>query len=212
MKLVFLFLFSCGIAAGLGFATFTATQAPQRRLFLTQISICGTMLQNSIQTSLNQNFGAAALVGKQISYAVKYQALGQPSPPFFTSPGCQKYVKDIMTMATNIRSMSFFPLLDTSDGTRRPKWEAWAKQNIVRQTLEVDNDNVSIFRALNGTAYKYGIYNQTSSTTAVRAGDVVPGGDPRFKNWLFPMWQIAPLQLSNVLAIFLEVHQTLHNR
>ena len=209
MKLVFLFLFSCGIAAGLGFATFTATYGPQQRLFLTQISICGTMLQNSIQTSLNQNFGAAALLGRQISYAA---AAGSQTPPFFTMPGYQKYVKDIRTMATNIRSMSFFPLLDTSDGTRRLKWEAWAKKNIVRQTLEVDNDNVSIFNALNGTAYKYGVYNQTSSSTAARAGDVVPGGDPRFKNWLFPMWQIAPLQLSNVLAIFLEVHQTLHNR
>ena len=59
---------------------------------------------------------------------------------------------------------------------------------------------------MNTTAYKYGIYNKTSPTTKAPAGNVVPGGDPRFDHWLFPVWQQAPLA-TTVSSVFLEPHQ-----
>ena len=68
--------------------------------------------------------------------------------------------------------------------------------------------NVSIFNAINATAYKYGIFNQTANGP-VHAGNIVPGSVPSFQNILLPIWQTAPLAESN--AMFLELHQTPHN-
>ena len=58
------------------------------------------------------------------------------------------------------------------------------------------------------TAYQYGICNKTSLTTKARVSGTIIGGDPRFKHWLFPLWQANDLyNFAGVAsAIFLEPH------
>lgn len=96
------------------------------------------------------------------------------------------------------------PLVDTSINTTRPAWEAWARKNIAPQTFGVKG-NQSAFNTINSTAYKFGIWYKNANNKQVRANDVIVGGDPRFKNWLFPVWQHVPLSDSG--AFFLEPHQ-----
>ena len=63
---------------------------------------------------------------------------------------------------------------------------------------------------MNATIFKYGIYNNTNHGKA-RAGNVIPGGDPRFAHWLFPAWQRAPLATTSS-SVFLENHETVGTR
>ena len=109
--------------------------------------------------------------------------------------------------------MGWYPLVDTTDNTARPKWEAWAKKNVLSQTEEFGlAGNVSIFNNINATAYNHGIWNLTKHG-AVRAGDVISGGNPRYKNWLFPLWQASPLTGPGVPgAVFIEEHQFVGTR
>lgn len=62
---------------------------------------------------------------------------------------------------------------------------------------------------MNVTAYKYGIYNKNGGKQQ-RASNVIPGGDPRFQHWLFPVWQHYPA--SEASSVFLEPHQFVGSR
>lgn len=110
-----------------------------------------------------------------------------------------------------LRGIGWYPLLDTTNTSTRPAWEAWAKQNIITQTMNLPfPDSQIAFNFMNNTAYKYGIYNKTSATTRARDGDVI-GGDPRFARWIFPAWQVAPLAISTS-AFLLDGHSFLGTR
>ena len=104
--------------------------------------------------------------------------------PYFTLPGFQDYATELNTLAGgNLRSVGFAPLIDTSNSAVRPAWESWAKQNIALQTAGYD---ANVFNVINGTATQYGIYDTIYSggTSSIKkAVDVIPGADPRFKNW-----------------------------
>ena len=109
----------------------------------------------------------------------------------------------------NLRALSWWTLVDTTNSSTRPLWESWARKNIAAQTYGLPG-NQSEFNTINTTSYKYGIYTRNSKGF-VRADDVVPGGDPRFKNYLFPVWQVAPLATSSA-AVFLDGHSTVGTR
>ena len=116
-----------------------------------------------------------------------------------------------MTSLGTLRGIGWYPLLDTTNTSTRPAWEAWAKKNIITQTVNLPfPDSRTAFNTINNTAYKYGIYNKTSATSRARDGNVI-GGDPRFAHWIFPAWQVAPLGTSSS-AIFLDAHAFLGTR
>ena len=196
-----------GFSGGVGYACFNSQRTPELAAFHLQLSGVTSQLQISVQSTFTQYFSASKLFGLLFVYAAKY-GYGGGAPPFMTVPGLQNITSQLLQMSGNIRSLSWLPLVDTTDPTLRPAWESWAKQNFVLQTAGYGVKNFAI---VNTTAYKFGIYNKTSLTTRVRAGSFIPGGDPRFSHWLFPIWQIAPLN-GNAGAMFLEPHQFVGTR
>ena len=150
---------------------------------------------------MQKMYGTAAHYGYGLTYGQK--------PPFFSLPGYEIFFTELATLGGYLRSMNWNPLVDTTNTSTRTAWENWAKKNIVPQTYGLPG-NQSEFNTINTTSYKYGIYTRNSKGF-VRADDVVPGGDPRFKNYLFPVWQVAPLATSSA-AVFLDGHSTVGTR
>ena len=209
IKTVLMFLIMCVISGGIGFATFCAQHASQLAMLQTAVDSSFFQLQTSIEHELRLKFAASRLVSKLFGHATKlgYGTTYGQQLPAFTLPGFQDISTEILSLAGNLRGMAWYTLVDTTNNTTRSKWEAWAKKNILSQTQEYGlAGNVTIFNKINATAYKYGIWNLTSHG-AVRAGDVIPGGDPRYKHWLFPLWQASPLTGPGVPgAVFIEEH------
>ena len=200
-------LMFCGFSGGIGYACYDSQRAPQVASFQTQWLGTTSQLQTSTQHTFTQYFSVSKLVGLLVSFSAK-RACGGGVPPFMNVPGFQNLSAQLLQSSGNIRSLAWLPLVDTTDPTLRPKWESWAKQNLASQFVGYAASN---FLAVNTTAYKFGIYNKTSETTRKRAGSIIPGGDPRFARWLFPIWQVAPLS-TNAGAMFLEPHQFVGTR
>ena len=150
---------------------------------------------------MQKMYGTAAHYGYGLTYGQK--------PPFFSLPGYEIFFTELATLGGYLRSMNWNPLVDTTNTSTRTAWENWAKKNIVPQTYGLPG-NQSEFNIINSTAYTYGIFNKTNGRSK-RAGNVIPGGDPRFDHWLFPLWQEAPLA-TTATAVFLEPHQFVGTR
>ena len=202
-------LIFCGFSGGIGYASYDSQRAPQLAAFHTQFLGTTSQLQISMQSTFTQYFSASKLLGLLISYAAKY-GYGGGAPPFISVPGYQNITGQLLQMSGNIRTLAWGPLVDTTDPTTRPAWESWAKQNLASVTAGYSASS-SNFKAVNTTVYKFGIYNKTSATTRKTAGSFIPGGDPRFSRWLFPIWQINPLT-GNAGAVLLELHQFVGTR
>jgi len=200
-------LIFCGFSGGIGYASYDSQRAPQLAAFRTQLLGTTSHLQLAVQSTFAQYFSTSKVLGLLFSYAAKY-GYGGGAPPFMTLPGFQNITGELMKLSGNIRSVSWVPLVDTTDPTLRPAWESWVKQQTATETAGYAASN---FIAINTTAYKFGIYNKTSATTRKRAGSFIPGGDPRFAHWLFPIAQIAPLA-GNAGAVLLELHQFVGTR
>ena len=206
---LFLFFFCC-VSAGVGVGTFFGTYNQQLTSFQTQFQSSATQLQVEILAGLVQKVAASRLIRKMIGHAAKLGCgtTSGEAPPFMTLPGFQEYAEEISFLAGSPRAIEWAPLVDTTNAATRLSWEVWSKKNIAVQTTGFDP---SVFKTINTTAYTYGIYNKTSATTKARAGDVIPGADPRFDHWLFPIWQAAPL-INNSGVMFLDVHQFVGTR
>ena len=209
IKSVLIFVIMCGISAGIGYASYATQHASQLTVLQHTADSSVLQLQFTVQAALSQKFAASRLVGKLFGHATKlgYGTMYGQELPAFTLPGYQDLSTEILTLAGNLRGMAWYPLVDTTNNTTRLAWEAWAKKNTLAQTKEYGlAGNVSIFNKMNATAYKYGIWNLTSHGP-VRAGDVIPGGDPRYQHWLFPLWQASPLTGPGVPgAVLIEEH------
>ena len=230
------FVFLCCLSAGIGYATFFGQRQVELTVFQTQFDGTVQLITNSLQLSLKQKFAASRLLNKMYSTAAKHgygTSYGQ-QPPYLILPGYQNFSVEITLLGGFIRGLELHPLVDE---TTRPAWESWAKNNIasladgmspsfykVINTTGESRDHsihcvyttnitslypLSVFdRPRFITAYKYGICNKTSLTAKARVSGTIIGGDPRFKHWLFPLWQDNDLYnfIGVASAIFLEPH------
>ena len=94
------------------------------------------LLENQIAFGFKQKFAVSRLLQKLYGQAVKHGyglTYGQ-KPPFFSLPGYEGFFTELQTLGGYLRSMNWNPLVDTTNTSMRPAWEAWAKENIVPQT------------------------------------------------------------------------------
>jgi hypothetical protein len=172
------------LIAGFGAASYVALRNIEIKNFEDQYDSSAAQIAKTIYNSLEDKYTAGSMANHIYGYAIQNGYVG--TMPNVTLPGFEDIFGDLIKLAS-LRGCDFDPLVTTDN---RKAWEAYAAENVglLEGPDALWNRSASGYT---GWLVSDGIYNKTKAGFAYDMGYNEWAERPE---WLFPVWQIAPIE------------------